>query len=313
MTRTHLTSKPATGRRLRARLTLGVSALAIAAGLGSACGATADVAGQDAGSEPEAGLGWRGTACHQCYASHCAVPLTECTYDPSCAAFMDCVDQCPSTAAGRPNVECVDACTTRAHGDEVASCFTESMALCEACGGGSDAGPDASSCKHPLLCQVCAPSSETNPCHHCQDEYCCESDQACRDDPGCLEYFYCVQDCSADTLRECELACDDQVGAENFLKFNIKLSCVRHFCGEPSECGVEPLSACEVCFNEQCAVETFACDSDPWCGRIGGCIAPCTDQACYDACYEQYAPGVPLFNASTECLLAECSDACSDV
>ncbi|MCA9643609.1 MAG: hypothetical protein H6718_32125 [Polyangiaceae bacterium] len=288
-------------------------ALASAGALGAACGEAQDASTQDAGTNPEAGPNWQGTDCHQCYAARCEATLTECTYDPSCAAFKDCADACPSGPDGGPELQCVDACRTRAQGQDVAGCLAESLEVCSACGGASDAGPDASACGHPLLCQECGPSDDPDPCHQCQDENCCESDQACRDDPGCLDYFNCVQACTADTLRECELECDEKVGAENFLKFNMKLSCVLHYCREPSKCGVEPLTTCDECFIEQCGAEVAACDSDPWCGRIGGCIAFCNDQACYDACYSQYAPGVPLFNASTECLLAECFNPCSDV
>ncbi|MEZ4228971.1 MAG: hypothetical protein R3B89_07400 [Polyangiaceae bacterium] len=304
-------SRPARARTL---LSVVCCSLAIAAGFGTACGSTsAPTIPQDAGPDVANGSAWQGNDCHVCYTEHCASALTECAYDPSCAAFRECVDGCEPSISGTPDVGCLQACGTRSSGEEVIGCLAEAEETCEACGGASDAGVDAAECGHSLLCQSCSTSTDTNPCWKCQDENCCESDQACRDDPGCLAYFNCIQSCALDSLRACELECDEQVGAEHFLKFNMKLSCVRLYCGDPSQCGSEPLTSCELCLDDRCARETVECDSDPQCARIGGCIANCTDQACYDACYQRYAAGVPLFNASTECLLAECFEPCSDV
>lgn len=293
---------------------------AIVVGLASLVGVSGGCSGDDpttpsgsGGTSNDASTAWSGNACHGCFTSRCTAELTDCGADPTCAVFAECVDECPPEPNGAPSASCVQSCPGLTGGSEVDACLTTAQAECTACGGSvPDAAPDGGACTPDLLCQECAPSEETNPCWKCQDERCCDSDQACRDDQGCLDYFYCFQACTGSSA-ECIAECDAQVGAEHYVKFNTKVSCILTRCLEPTECGAEAVDPCLGCINEKCAAEKVACDTHDGCARLSSCIQDCTDQGCYDACYSEFASGLPLFNAESDCFLSRCEDVCSDL
>ena len=216
------------------------------------------------GAGNDASVQWSQNACHGCFASRCGAELSACGSDPTCAVFAECVDGCPAQPNGAPSPSCVQGCPGASGASAIAACLSSAQAECTACGGSAPdaAVEDSGACAPELFCQECAPSVETNPCWKCQDERCCDSDQACKGDPGCLGYFLCYQACEGSNHAACIAECDSSVGAEHFVKFNTKITCLF---GDPcaTECG-GPDDECYRCINAKCALRR----------NPGGVIAP---------------------------------------
>ncbi|MCA9633222.1 MAG: hypothetical protein KC766_36470 [Myxococcales bacterium] len=256
---------------------------------------------QDAGATPS----WVSTECHDCYATRCESELDDCIGDPTCAAASECLDACAPTSNDHPDPACVAMCFSNVSSTDVQDCLLEAQNVCVPCGGETDAG----ACEPELLCQECGASSDTDSCHKCQAERCCDSDQACRDDQGCLDYFNCFQQC-AGNYSECVAECDAAAGAENFIKFQTKVTCILSLC--PAECG-EPPSACLSCLKDHCSAEDVACQTDDQCARLSVCSAACGTNStpCLDACLADHMAGAEKYLAFGDCEQIHCNTECT--
>lgn len=265
------------------------------------------------GAGNDASVGWSQNACHGCFADRCSAELSACRTDPTCAVFAECVTECPAEANGAPSSRCVQACPGASGASDMLACLSSAQAACTECGGSvADSGAqDGGGCAPELLCQECGPSAETNPCWKCQDERCCDSDQACKDDPGCFSYFKCLQGCSG-SRAECVAECDASVGAEHFVKYQRKATCIMTHCLEPTECGNEAVDPCVGCVLEKCPSEHAACETNDACARMSLCFFNCADDSCRNACFSQFSAGRALFNAESDCTLGRCEDLCSE-
>lgn len=67
---------------------------------------------------------------------------------------------------------------------------------------------------------------------------------------------------------------------------------------------------CEECINTNCAAQVAACDANPDCGAVEDCYANCTDDACYQNCYDQHPSGAPIEDALYQCYTSACAQQC---
>ncbi len=80
-----------------------------------------------------------------------------------------------------------------------------------------------------------------------------------------------------------------------------------------SACLDQGCDSCTFCvLAEACAGVDQKCYENPDCSFIDGCVFGCNngDQACIDACGQQYPGGVDDFNARAACIQCECSSVC---
>ncbi len=275
---------------------------------GSDDGPSGSAGGADAGAAH-----WGATACGKCVDVACGTALDACATDPTCAAHVRCVRECPPTPAGPADAGCTAACPS-AQGT-VAADLIEAYTACRSAGpgaacaecGGSNAGSDGGQAKHPLLDQQCPTSPETVPCFVCEDENCCESYLACKDDPVCDAFGQCMKSCTAvGGYAECVEMCDGmhQGGLDKYLE---RLACVSVRC--ETECA-EGGNPCTRCVNRHCANAYVACEANEACARITLCIEKCTDGQCHEDCRNRFPGGLDDFDVLADCSLVSCVDEC---
>ena len=184
----------------------------------------------------------------------------------------------------------------------------------------ADAVPDTATeeagCVHPLLCQQCGTSPETNPCYVCEDEKCCDTYAACKADPQCDGYSTCMNACAQDlskTVTDCTSECDPKFPG-GYDKFAERIGCIVMRCGP--ECG-SPSSPCLACWFAECAESYAACFVDEQCSRLQDCLDVCAvtgdggiiGPQCKKECENRYPPGDTSQLWQT-CASQRCVDEC---
>ena len=295
-----------------------LSLLALAIVLAAACGNRVEPPGQarggssgEAGSEdpgtPGAGARFGGSDCRACQAEACATPEADCASEPSCAAFLDCVDDCPVADDGGVERDCAADCDAPARAS--LAILARAVTTCREQGHGFSCECGDKPITIDLLKQECAESAETNLCYKCEDERCCDTYSECKADAECDAYIKCLQACTLDSFGDCETECGDQhpTGWEKGLR---RTTCVFARCPDGDECGNGPLDPCVRCSNDRCLAEYTACHTDIACTRVDACAAKCQTPECYDACYALDAPGAELFQSYIGCAVARCASEC---
>jgi hypothetical protein len=275
-------------------------------GLSVSCGndSSADSGSTDGGSKGTYGA----SACGGCASAACASERQICLSEPSCAAYVSCLDACPTSPDGDVAADCEAACpgatgsTAEKALDDFRACRIYGPgAGCASCGA-VDAGA-----LPPLLTQQCTPSTNPKPCYACFDEHCCDSVQACVQVPACSATNDCATNCSPDDVP-CHEACfQDESGVKPWLAFT---ACALHFCR--ADCGLQP-DTCQSCVEQKCVNTQLACDTDPDCFLLGLCIAGCPDQtpACVAQCRAGASiPTLDLFDAFSLCRGYQCTIEC---
>ena len=70
-------------------------------------------------------------------------------------------------------------------------------------------------------------------------------------------------------------------------------------------------SDCTLCTKDYCCNELEACNENYDCVYFADCWFGCLDDACEDACAQQYPGGVIDFAAFIECTYEQCFEPCS--
>jgi len=188
---------------------------------------------------------------------------------------------------------------------------TGAGAACVECGGAPpDAAADAGStgCSaHPLLCQQCGGSSETEQCPRCEDEKCCETHAACQADAVCNAYRTClVDDCKSGSLVGCIDFCEQRLPG-GYAKFARRLACVTMNCLYECQAPDQPEPEV-VCLRDHCTREYVDCELVGDCSLLSLCIGTCAGSSiCIDQCKGSYPDGVERFGLLERCAIAQCS------
>lgn len=267
------------------------------------------VSGYDAGATE-----WRSGPCHACVAGACQSEIDQCATDPTCAAYYDCLGDCPTGSDGNVASSCEASCpkpSGSAGGQTIAdldACRNGGAgAQCTACGGGGDAGSEGGACTDtPLLCQQCDPVQDENPCATCELSKCCDSYADCKGDPLCDAYALCMrEDCPLSyNYKQCVEFCD-AAHPGGFLPLSTRLACVSNLCY--AECAPSP---CTDCLAEHCAIEDVACKTNEDCARLSLCTQDCDSDSCFDACLSQWPGGRADYEAWGDCGVRNCTDLC---
>jgi hypothetical protein len=83
--------------------------------------------------------------------------------------------------------------------------------------------------------------------------------------------------------------------------------------GGGGTCDNGDCNSCYMCAQDeggQCSDEVEACFMDGACNALVECFNDCTDEACFDACYDSHSAGQALYNAAIACLDGACTDSC---
>ena len=126
-----------------------------------------------------------------------------------------------------------------------------------------------------------------------------------------MAYKQCLADCLNASEPDCYMSCYQQHpgGIE---AFGPRWACVEVFCGDSDACGDLPLPPCELCLNAQCAEPYVELLSDPAGYLLWSCYLDCSenDQACVQACIDDYPSAQSLFEAFFACVSAACGAEC---
>jgi hypothetical protein len=258
---------------------------------------------------PSAGGGgaapsWGTSACGSCVEKACASSVTTCAADPGCAAWLECVRACP-LADGDLAAGCAQSCTppTSASGIAAEKAFTQCRlfgagATCADCGGAGGAGGG-----HPILDQICSPSTAPDACDKCQAESCCQTPCGA----ACDEVIACGKACPDWACREkCFTG-----NPEGFLEIRTWLACATALCHVACP-NVVKITGCMQCAVDECPEPFADCWADAncflnfFCGRA----CPDFDAACQAECDKKHPTG--LFEAFLLCAAERCPARCQN-
>ena len=252
--------------------------------------------------------------CGSCVATSCNTERTACGGEPSCAAYLSCVEACPLDATGNVDESCAGACPAgTGDGTALETAYTTCRqsgagASCAACGN----QPDAAS---PILNQQCSASTSSDPCTKCRDEHCCDTNAACTNQPDCAALAACLIGCEGGSADGGESACEDacyDAHPQGLAVLAPHSACDLLFCGAASACNLYQHPTCETCTDTKCANEYAACIGDPNCYRVSQCADLCnTDSTCIAACESAHPSATPLLGALAQCDLAQCKAECT--
>jgi hypothetical protein len=277
----------------------------VAAAMVLSCSSSDENGGGGAGGDAATGVTYASSNCGKCASSACANQRQVCLSEPSCAAFLECLDQCPVDASGDVVATCEAGCPD-AQG-EAATKAKEGVNGCRGFGPGAqcaDCGADGG--VDPLPPEQCGASAKPPGCTKCLDENCCVSANACVTNQACIGLNTCWSACG-DLDATCKAGClsSNAAGSADYLRFQ---ACGTDKCG--AECGA---SACNACVRQNCRNTQLACDLDPDCFVVGLCYVDCpmSDGACFKKCRDS-APTESLqrFDAFSLCRSYACPSEC---
>jgi hypothetical protein len=247
-----------------------------------------------------------GSDCQSCLVGACGSELDDCSGDPACGSYWNCLGRCALNELGGPDASCEKRCLDEAGalgsvGSATATClWAGAGAACSACG--TIGAPDVTG----ITDQMCEPSTDPDACLQCEDSHCCETHAACSAEPECGALLHCEQACTNDQcVADCAAAHPTARGL-----FGARLSCVTMHC--PVECGAGTPNACESCVNEGCGDLWVACQSNDECYSLFLCGVVCgADGDCLGACHDEFPRGADAFDAWAVCSVHRCTAECS--
>jgi hypothetical protein len=130
--------------------------------------------------------------------------------------------------------------------------------------------------------------------------------------PEAVAYKECVQECVAADNEGCFMSCYEQ-HPDGIPAFAPRMACIDIYCSDADACNTEPLSACEVCLNQNCAEEYVALDGTPAGFLLWHCMLECPEadqQACWEECQNEYPSAAPQLEVYLACSLASCGAEC---
>jgi hypothetical protein len=165
------------------------------------------------------------------------------------------------------------------------------------------------------------PSTDPNPCHACEQSFCCDSFSACTANPDCFAFRACYVACNGGQPDEAgvhdagppdgALPCDEyclQAHPTGLVDFAPLLGCTSVLCvsacsnGMPTPCGACLAANCP---NEEADVQGT---QDGW--LLLDCTTPCLDAACLAACEDAYPKAKAAYEAFNACGISKCTPEC---
>lgn len=238
---------------------------------------------------------WGDSECGACVAEACAEPITACESEPECAAYVECLRDCPLVEGADAEPACEAACPIPS--GAAADGARKALELCRASG----PGVECASCGrapslHPLLSQTCASPTALDACDRCEEEFCCET----RCDAECQSYVSCIQACGG--MLSCEDTCNS-THAAGAQKTGSWLGCQTALC---PVCGGLVPGECFQCALDNCPNQFAACFDDRSCFLRFLCGRNCQTDACYDDCDDRYPEADALFASFLLCTGESC-------
>ena len=254
-----------------------------------------------------AGAGFGSGPCYACVSTACSFAVGACQSEPSCVAYLECVQKCPVAADGDAEPVCEHACpkpegsaATKAQQDLTECRLKGEGAKCVACGVEQTA-------THPALNQQCNASTKTKPCSKCLDKKCCEVAKTCAFNNSCVQLNDCTSTCGGDP--SCNQACADK-HSDGLADLLPLWGCVAYHCA--TACGGG--DACVECAAKECTNTWIACNTDPVCWKLGVCVAGCDSMdllPCVKACRDAATPEALAANDTMLlCREHSCSGVC---
>lgn len=297
-----------------------------------ACGGEPAEGAPSSGASGAGGAGetHAASACGTCLASACASQRAACGQEPTCAAWMSCVDACPVASGGGAVPACVDGCgaptgtSAVAARDAVESCGAG--APCAECGdaggaggasgaagaGGAGAagasGAQGTGGSPPVEGQVCQASTDTDACRRCQHERCCESiDEVFVDATPAHGLWDCIHLCALYD-HACELTCYEthKAGIRGYGGYH---ACRILSCETPPDASCKGQSACSTCQFTMCKAEIVAMLTDEIGAQIQACLAACKGASCLGTCKSKYGAN-DAWSSYEGCFKSKCLTAC---
>ena len=270
----------------------------------TATSTSASGSGGGSGGGPAAGT-YAASPCGSCVVDVCADERATCFAEPTCAAYLDCLDGCDVDSGGDAATECEVACPSP-EGDAADAAKLE-LDRCRFTGPGSE----CPSCQvegeptHPLLEQSCPASTAPEPCAWCREESCCDTLERCNESPECIAFNDCRGACAGDAL--CDLDCF-AAHPEGAQLLGQHAACVAVSC--PDVCGFD--TPCEKCTSAECANSYLLCFADAGCYAAAICIVECDyDLDCDHPCMADVtADQLSKIDNLVECTSASCSAEC---
>ena len=160
-----------------------------------------------------------------------------------------------------------------------------------------------------LLSQQCPASTETDACHRCEAERCCQTYEAYASNAEARANLRCLSACldSVPGGESCEERCDAQHprGTEAWAA---RQACISAHCTDP--CADPPVAPdpCLSCEREHCMVELVAATGSKDGYLLLGCVGLCAhdDPPCYSECWARYPSARKMLDRSTECMVSRC-------
>lgn len=290
--------------------------------VGFVLGCSTPAPSPDASAMDSAVDGYASSCVGTCVAGACTTQVAACNADPTCASYLACVGQCPTTSNGDADPACVAACPavsgsagTNAQAAYDA-CREESlMGACASCNG-SDGGTIDTSCGDAaVLNQMCGASTQTDACLKCASEKCCDSVAVLASGGPATDLGYCIAACgqpdggavNGKPTLPCIQACESQYPS-GIAGVGQYLACVGVKCDAIGAC--DPTDMCAACSYQHCGCEYVACQTDVNCAQIIQCETTCSTQACADACGKAADAGVGLAVTYGTCIAQHCKALC---
>jgi hypothetical protein len=164
-------------------------------------------------------------------------------------------------------------------------------------------------------------------CNGCFTANCCLEGTNCANDSACTQLFSCLKAC---TTQACADGCNSMFSS-GAAHLNAFVSCVDANCA--AECGpagdagssdAAPTDAgmcggygssnptCNTCLDTSCCTQAFGCGANAQCNALFACTQACAqgDQACLNACSQQFPSGVSAYDAFVGCMNTSCAGKC---
>jgi hypothetical protein len=310
-----MTTPPRSIKAMPLRYVLGALLAGAIVGMAVAC--SSDTINDGSGGKP-ATTTYAQSNCNTCVTSACSTEIDACRGDPGCAAYLDCLGQCPITQLGDADETCTSKCP---QGDSTeTSKLIADVTICRRQGSGGD----CTECGDPgkqwrgSTQQVCPPHDPApTPCRECYWDKCCDTWNACYDgsNPDCDALATCYGGCTTQGMIEsCASACF-AAHPNSVPTLLSQLSCAVAQCdSDQVNCDATQRDACDTCLYSTCAQPFQDFFSDPDGHLEWLCLADCGANnggvTCTEACDMKYPQVETKFLLWAECLEHACASSC---
>lgn len=158
------------------------------------------------------------------------------------------------------------------------------------------------------VCAVCVPAADEVACGACTRQDCCSILQEYLQASDIDGFDPCAADCPD---QACVDDCASQFPVAGAVYGRVS-ACQLDSCGEECLCQASADDvACAACAKLSCCDTWVSYQTAPQLEDFAGCIEPCADQECVDACVGDFPDAGSAYNELLGCLDSECVDDCA--